>query len=386
MRVGVLGGGQLGRMMALAGYPLGVRTTVLDPSSDPCAGQVCAHIRGEYDDYQALYQLVRESDVVTYEFENVPVESARWLAERVPVFPPPRALEVSQDRLTEKSFFERLGVPTPPFAAVGNREQFDAALREIGVPIEQEIVTGGEYAGQTRYWIDRERYELTDLQLDDDEARALQVAMAATRPGSTSGQEALWKLGAGALDRSAPIAAVLPDLPDLPVLREAVAARTSVTFRYHGVERRLDPWGVLLRDGYWYVIGFDHGRGERRTFRIDRIEDRVKLVHGSVFERPAGFDPRTALPDDPKLIGATDDTPPVARVRLDTTVVAAALGELGDDRVLARGDDGSVDVEVPCANLPAFRSWLLGFVEHAEVVAPDDVRAEVVAWLEGMRR
>ncbi|HET6574356.1 MAG TPA: 5-(carboxyamino)imidazole ribonucleotide synthase [Fimbriiglobus sp.] len=134
MRVGILGGGQLGRMIALAGYPLGVRCSVFDPASDPCAGQVCGHLHGEYDDYQALYQLARVSDVVTYEFENVPVESARWLAERVPVYPPPRALEVSQDRLTEKTFFEELGVPTPPFAAVDTREQYDAALREIGLP------------------------------------------------------------------------------------------------------------------------------------------------------------------------------------------------------------------------------------------------------------
>ena len=134
MRVGILGGGQLGRMLALAGYPIGVRCTVLDPAADPCAAQVCDHVRGEFDDLQALYQLAQASDVVTYEFENVPVESARWLLERVPVFPPPRALEVSQDRLVEKSFFASLGIPTPPFAAVDTRDQFDAAVREVGLP------------------------------------------------------------------------------------------------------------------------------------------------------------------------------------------------------------------------------------------------------------
>ena len=134
MRVGILGGGQLGRMIALAGYPLGVRCTVLDPSAEACAAQVCDHIRGEFDDLQALYRLVQASDVITYEFENVPVESARWLAERVPVFPPPRALEVSQDRLVEKSFFQSLGIPTPPFAAVDERTDFDNALAEIGLP------------------------------------------------------------------------------------------------------------------------------------------------------------------------------------------------------------------------------------------------------------
>src|SRR5262249_2988094 len=134
MRVGILGGGQLGRMIALAGHPLGVRCTVLDPAPDPCAGHVAGHVRGEFDDYQALYQLAQASDVVTFEFENVPVESARWLAERVPVFPPPRALEVSQDRLSEKTFFESLGIPTPPFAAVEAEHEFRTSLHEIGLP------------------------------------------------------------------------------------------------------------------------------------------------------------------------------------------------------------------------------------------------------------
>lgn len=134
MRIGILGGGQLGRMIALAGYPLGFRCTVLDPASEACAAQVCERIVGEFDDLQALYRLAQVSDVVTYEFENVPVESARWLEERVPVFPPPRALHVSQDRLNEKTFFADIGIPTPAFAGVASREEYDAALREVGLP------------------------------------------------------------------------------------------------------------------------------------------------------------------------------------------------------------------------------------------------------------
>ena len=134
MRVGIVGGGQLGRMLALAGYPLGLRCTVLEPAVEAAAAQVCSHVTGEFDDYRALYELARASDVVTFEFENVPVQSARWLAERVPVFPPPHALEVAQERWSEKQFFATLGIPTPPFAAVQSREEFDAALREIGLP------------------------------------------------------------------------------------------------------------------------------------------------------------------------------------------------------------------------------------------------------------
>ncbi len=273
-----------------------------------------------------------------------------------------------------------------PDGQVARRAAFErdkAALRDIGVPIDQEIVSGGTHAGQTRYWIDRERYELRGLQLDDDEARALQVAMAATRPGSTSGQEALWKLGAGLLDRSAPVAAVLPDLAALPLLRDAVARRTSVAFHYRDVARTVDPWGLLLRDGFWYLVGFDHARGERRTFRIDRIASEIEVLDGTTFERPEGFDPRDAMPSDPKLIGATESAPD-ARVRIDAVRAPDAIGELGEHRVAVRHDDGSVDVDVPCANLPAFRSWLLGFVEYAEVLSPPDVRDHVVEWLAGV--
>lgn len=134
MKLGILGGGQLGRMIALAGYPLGAASTVLEPAAGSSAAQVCGHVAGEFEDYQALYALARESDVVTFEFENVPVTSARWLAERVPVFPPPRALEVSQERLAEKQFFAALGIPTPPFAPIETETDFRDAVAEIGLP------------------------------------------------------------------------------------------------------------------------------------------------------------------------------------------------------------------------------------------------------------
>lgn len=134
MRLGIIGGGQLGRMLALAGYPLGVRSTVLEPGAGSSAAQVCGHIAGEFDDLRALYELAQASDAVTFEFENVPVESARWLAERVPVFPPPQALEVSQERLAEKRFFQSLGIPTPPFAPIETEADFRTAVAEIGLP------------------------------------------------------------------------------------------------------------------------------------------------------------------------------------------------------------------------------------------------------------
>lgn len=107
MKIGILGGGQLGRMLALAGIPLGLEFRFLDPSGEAVRGL------GELTD--DLQQFARGLDAVTYEFENVPVDSVRWLEERLPVWPNSRALEVSQDRLLEKQFLQRLGIPTAPF-------------------------------------------------------------------------------------------------------------------------------------------------------------------------------------------------------------------------------------------------------------------------------
>jgi 5-(carboxyamino)imidazole ribonucleotide synthase len=132
--LGVLGGGQLARMLALAAAPLGVKTLVVDSSADACAGQVAPLLVADWADYAALEAFAAKVDVVTFDFENVPAETARWLIERVAVFPAPHALAVAQDRLVEKGLFRECGLQTPEFAAVDTREQLDQALRSIGAP------------------------------------------------------------------------------------------------------------------------------------------------------------------------------------------------------------------------------------------------------------
>ena len=134
MTVGVLGGGQLGRMLALAGYPFGFGFRFLDPDSDAPAGHLAEHIVGEFDDPESIEPFAAGLDVVTYEFENVPVELARMLERRLPVYPPPAALEASQDRLIEKTLFRRLGVPTAPFAAIDSVVDLDRAAADFGYP------------------------------------------------------------------------------------------------------------------------------------------------------------------------------------------------------------------------------------------------------------
>lgn len=133
-RLGVLGGGQLGRMLALAGVPLGVRTTVLEPAAHPPAGAAADVVAAPYDDLDGLAAVAARSEVVTYEFENVPVAAAEWLAEHVPVRPGAAALAVAQDRLAEKELFGRLGIGTAPWRPVDDLDGLRASLDQIGLP------------------------------------------------------------------------------------------------------------------------------------------------------------------------------------------------------------------------------------------------------------
>ena len=130
--VGILGGGQLARMLALSGAPLGLRFVVMDTETDACAGQFAPLLVGDYRDEAALAEFASKVDVATFDFENVPAESAEWLAARVPVFPSPRALAVTQDRLVEKNLFRSLGIPVGEYAAISTRDELDAQVARIG--------------------------------------------------------------------------------------------------------------------------------------------------------------------------------------------------------------------------------------------------------------
>jgi 5-(carboxyamino)imidazole ribonucleotide synthase len=132
VRVAIVGGGQLGRMLVQAGERLGIACVTLDPAADSPAAQVGHAIMGAYDDPAALAQLVDGADVVTYEFENVPVGAMRTLGR--PVLPPPAALEAAQDRIAEKTLFTDVGLPVPMFAAVDDPVSLMAAVEAVGLP------------------------------------------------------------------------------------------------------------------------------------------------------------------------------------------------------------------------------------------------------------
>lgn len=134
MTIGILGGGQLGYMLALAGYPLGLHFRFLDPSPEAPVGRIASRITAEFTDHSALKKFAHGLALVTYEFENVPVETARFLAERVPVLPPSAALEAAQDRLNEKALFQKLEIATTQFVPVANSATLDSAVKEVGLP------------------------------------------------------------------------------------------------------------------------------------------------------------------------------------------------------------------------------------------------------------
>jgi len=151
MKIGILGGGQLGRMLALAGHRLGFTFRFLDPSPEAPARAVGELVVGDWHDPSAVERFSHGLDIITYEFENVPAGLVHRLADEVPVFPPGAALEVAQDRLREKALFNSLGISTAQFAPVASRADLEAAADRLGTPgILKTRRAGYDGKGQAR--------------------------------------------------------------------------------------------------------------------------------------------------------------------------------------------------------------------------------------------
>ncbi len=162
--IGILGGGQLARMLAQAASRIGLNCHVFAPDKDGCAFDVVSRAtHAEYDDQDALATFAKDCDVITYEFENIPSQTASFLSQRRLVLPDPRILATTQDRLIEKEFVENLGIATAPYAAAGDVPQLFAAVNRIGLPAilktrrmgydgkgQQKIEPGGDAAAAWR--------------------------------------------------------------------------------------------------------------------------------------------------------------------------------------------------------------------------------------------
>lgn len=152
MIIGIIGGGQLAKMMVLAGYPMGQEFIILDPAEDAAAGRVAKQLIGNFDDPAMLDELAKQASVVTFDFENVPAAAVEKLAEKVDVFPSADVLAHSQDRCKEKSLFQELDIPTAPFASVDNLQELEAAIETIGLPAVLKTRRLG-YDGKGQYRI-----------------------------------------------------------------------------------------------------------------------------------------------------------------------------------------------------------------------------------------
>ena len=260
-------------------------------------------------------------------------------------------------------------------------------LLSLGVPIE---VVSGATADLTAYRVDKSKYELPDPGLESDELAALHLALETVTVGSSQGDmaRAMWRLG-GVVDAATenPVGVPTGELTELPSdsslvpLFRAVTERRVVSFSYESSKgssgRSVEPWHLDFKRGRWNLRAFDLERDEERNFRLDRIRSDVVLGDADSQVHPAPASPSDQA--DPWEFG--DNEPVLITVKFDNEVADFALQSLGscERRQL---EDESIEFDVPVTNWPAFRSFVLSFLEHAEIVAPDESRLFMIEWLE----
>lgn len=289
--------------------------------------------------------------------------------------------------LSRAEIAERIdGYSSDPDAFRRNFERDKELLRQLGFPLVTVVPEQGspEDAG---YRIPRELYELPDPGLDESELAALRLAASAVQmegDWSDALVRALRKLGGGVADEAGSVAGPGPGAAALPAEEAAAAAfaavgeRRRVTFRYRGEERLVDPWRLSFHRGHWYLSGLDHGRGEERLFRLDRVEgDLVATGEPAAFDRPGSAQ---AAPPPPWRMGEEEER--VARLWVDAEQSPWAAQALGGSARVEQHPDGSAIFEVAITSTPAWRSFVLGYLDHAEVLGPPALREDIVSWLE----
>jgi len=276
-------------------------------------------------------------------------------------------------------------------------ERDKRALRELGIPISVEPVAGDEQIG---YRIRPEDYYLPELRLDPDEEQALSFAVAAIQLGGAAGRDAVAKLGAtGEVpEPGLPPIAVLPSLPALGPLHEAVRDRALVRFGYRGRRRVVEPYGLTFKQTAWYLVGRDRSAPDAglRTFRVDRFEDAPVLGESTAFELPEGFDLREAVRFLPWHVGGRaadlrgeeaeggEPSPVDVTMVVDARLARSVVATLGAGSVEAWEPSGAVRLRIAAPERRAFVDWVVGLGDTAEVLGPTDLRAAVIRRLEDL--
>ena len=272
-------------------------------------------------------------------------------------------------------------VPGYPSEHAARRQAFERdkrLLRDEGIPVLTRRLPGHEQYG---YLIDHESFYLPELNLEPDEQIALHLAVAGVHLGDPSGRDALLKLGAAGLGDVRPIASMVPPAA-LIELFEAVRTRATASFAYRAAPRRVAPVALWFRFGRWYLVAWDLDRLAVRTFRVDRIEGEVSRGESDGAVVPHDVDVEAALPDEPWEAGGEDRVE--MRIRVDSLEARRVADEVGEDKVVERFDDGSVDLVLGVSSFAAIRSWVLGLLDHATITGPPAFRGEIVAWLNAL--
>jgi len=277
--------------------------------------------------------------------------------------------------LTADDLRQRIGGYSDSKAAFRRTFERDKAdLKRMGIPLRTEPVPGIDPPVEG-YRLDREEYAGTDLQLDPDELAALHLATNLVRlDGDDS---ALVRLGAASGPESEQTVGRVPFSDAHAVLIGEAAEHRAVSFLYRDTEREVEPWRLSFSRGHWYLEAWDRTRDAERLYRVDRISGDVTVIGpatapvGSVHE-----------PLDLKGWELGDGPAIAARVRIDPDQAAYAQHMVGE---LETEADGSVVATLQVRNVEAFRSFVLSFLEHAEIIEPQELRTDLIEWLEAQR-
>ncbi len=255
-------------------------------------------------------------------------------------------------------------------------------LRRLGIPIEVERTESvdGSIDG---YRVSQGDYYLHDLGLEADEVIALSVALRLIRLEGVTGDDALWKLGGAAQDDAAPGAelAAISIGPAVTQLHEAITNRATVTFLYRSEARHVEPWRLAFRRGQWYLNGYDQARKDSRSFRLDRIEGAVEVGDAGTATSPRSG---PAGERQPWQFATEEEQSYTARVAIDATHARWAQHHLRDATVVDEKADGAIEIELDVTNIAAFRSLILSMFEAAEILSPEELRSDMVTWLESL--
>ncbi len=260
-------------------------------------------------------------------------------------------------------------------------------IREMGVPLRVERVPATD-PPLDGYRIPPEEYYLADPGLSPDELAALHLAAMAVRLDSgddstgSADREALWKLGGQdeVIDSGVDQVASVPVDPRLSRIFSAITSGRPIAFVYRDEERQVEPGRLDFQRGRWYLTGFDRDRDGERNFRLDRIKGDVRP-----FGAPGDVNRATKHPGARVESWEMGDISPIdIEVRIDGPRAAWAKRRLPESSSIAELGDGAISVTMPVRNEDAFRSFILDFLDHAEVVGPPEVRARTISWLEAI--